>query len=124
MTRPTRAPGCSVPGHRTGPTRSACTGSASWPWTDCGSRSATWRPSIAPRSSTSSRSWTRLQNADRRPGFGRGVLSLPAQQVARLTLEHLAEGSERGKAHRLGPAVLEHGRVGGRDSYAVRELAH
>src|SRR3954463_5844074 len=61
-----------------------------------------------------------------RPPWGtspaRGLL--PAQQVARLALEHLAEGGERREAHRLGPAVLEYRQVGGRDPYAVRELAH
>src|SRR5882757_11173762 len=54
----------------------------------------------------------------------RGVLGLPAQQVARLALEHLAERGERREAHRLGAAVLEYRQVGGRDAYAVRELAH
>src|SRR4029453_8444733 len=54
----------------------------------------------------------------------RGVLGLPAQQVARLALEHLAERGECCEAHRLGAAVLEHRQIGGRDPYAVRELAH
>src|SRR6185369_15709714 len=53
-----------------------------------------------------------------------GVPGFPAQQVAGLAAERLAEGSERGEAHRLGAAVLEHGQVGGRDPDAVRELAH
>src|SRR5690242_2708762 len=53
-----------------------------------------------------------------------GVLGLPAQQVARLALEHLAQGGERGEAHRLGAAVLEHGQVGGRDPHAICEFAH
>src|SRR5262245_10186370 len=54
----------------------------------------------------------------------RGVLGLEAQQVARLAFEYLAERGERREAHRLGAAVLEHRQVGGRDPYAVRELAH
>ena len=41
------------------------------------------------------------------------VLDLPAQQVARLALEHLAERGERREAHRLGAAVLEHRQIGG-----------
>src|SRR5215217_4400465 len=49
---------------------------------------------------------------------------LPAQHVARLALEHLAERGECREAHRLGAAVLEHRQIGGRDPYAVRELAH
>src|SRR6476619_2356619 len=53
-----------------------------------------------------------------------GVLGLPAQQVARLALEHLAERGECREAHRLGAAVLKYRQVGGRDPYAVRELAH
>src|ERR1043166_8532611 len=53
----------------------------------------------------------------------RGVLGLPAQQVARLALEHLAERGQRREAHGLGAAVLEYSQVGGRDPYAVRELA-
>src|SRR5918912_1596449 len=63
-----------------------------------------------------------------RPPWGHvirpSVLGLPAQQVARLAVEHLAEGGERREAHRLGAAVLEYRQVGGRDPYAVRELAH
>src|SRR3954469_4032412 len=43
----------------------------------------------------------------------RGVLGLPAQQVAGLALEHLAERGERREAHRLGAAVLEYRQVGG-----------
>jgi leader peptidase (prepilin peptidase)/N-methyltransferase len=54
----------------------------------------------------------------------RGVLGLPAQQVARLALQDLAEGGERGEAHGPGAAVLEYRQVGGRDPHAVRELAH
>src|SRR3954469_12688871 len=54
----------------------------------------------------------------------RGVLGLPAQQVARLALEYLAERGERREAHCLGAAVLEYSQVGGRDPYAVREVAH
>src|SRR6478752_6873317 len=56
--------------------------------------------------------------------FARGDLGLPAKQVARLALEHLAERGERRKAHRLGTAVLEYRQVGGRDPYAVCEFAH
>src|SRR4051795_11876452 len=54
----------------------------------------------------------------------RGVLGLPAQKVAWLAFEHLAEGGERREAHRLGAAVLEYRQVGGRDPYAFCELAH
>src|SRR3984885_10584110 len=54
----------------------------------------------------------------------RGVLGLPAQQVARLALKDLAEGGERREAHGLGAAVLEYCQVGGRDPHAVREFAH
>src|SRR4029453_15614077 len=54
----------------------------------------------------------------------RGVLGLPAQHVTRLALEHLAERGECREAHRLGAAVLEHRKIGGRDAYAVREFAH
>src|SRR5918912_3414647 len=63
-----------------------------------------------------------------RPPWGHvirpSVLGLPAKQVARLAVEHLAERGERREAHRLGAAVLEYRQVGGRDAYAVRELAH
>src|SRR5829696_6684139 len=72
--------------------------------------------------------WRRLRLVASRPPSGtssaRGVLRLPAQQVARLALEHLAERGERREAHRLGAAVLEYRQVGGRDPYAVRELSY
>src|ERR1044072_4118186 len=60
----------------------------------------------------------------RHSSFACGVLGLPAQQVARLALEHLAESGQCREAHRLGAAVLEYRQVGGCDPYAVRELAH
>src|SRR5262245_40528977 len=63
-----------------------------------------------------------------RPPWGtssvRGVPGLPAQQVARLALEHLAERGEGREAHGLGAAVLEYRQVGGRDPDAVRELTY
>src|SRR4029079_7169593 len=52
------------------------------------------------------------------------VRRFPAQQVAGLALERLAERRERREADRLGASVLEDGQVGGRDPDAARELAH
>ena len=52
-----------------------------------------------------------------------GVLGLPAQQVARLALEHLAERGECREAHRLGAAVLEDRKVGRRDPDPIGQFA-
>src|SRR5690606_28899416 len=53
-------------------------------------------------------------------GLGRLLLVLlvghPAQGVAGLAVEGAAERVERGEPDRLGPPVLQHGDVGGRDA--------
>src|SRR5690606_22510610 len=60
-------------------------------------------------------------------GLGRLLLVLlvghPAQDVAGLAVEGAADRVERGEPDRLGPPVLQHGDVGGRDADRGGELA-
>src|SRR5690606_16947754 len=59
-------------------------------------------------------------------GLGRLLAFLvghPAQDVAGLAVQGAADRVQRGEPDRLGPPVLQHGDVGGRDADGGRELA-